>query len=82
MSNLQILFEIVGTLKMILHSVCFRSKFAAVIMGDTVVAVGERTAEYFVLGEKAWKKLPSVSRCTPGVLSINTCVATACVLPS
>ena len=58
---------------MILHSVCCRSGFAAVIMGDTVVAVGERTAEYLVLGEKAWKKLPPMNSYARGT--------TACVLP-
>ena len=48
------------------HSVCCRSHFAAVIMGDTIIAIGGRTAEYLVLGEKAWKDLPEMNGYTPG----------------
>ena len=56
-----------------LHSVCFRSHFAAVIMGDTIIAIGGQIAEYLVLGEKAWKELPRLHKSRYGIA--------ACVLP-
>ena len=71
--NLQILFEIVRNFMINLHSVCFRSYFAAVIIGDTIIAIGRQTAEYLVLGERSWKELPKMHQERFG--------ATACALP-
>ena len=65
-------------------SIFFRANCAAVIIGDTIAVFGGdsktgrthsslKTAEYLVLGENTWKKLPPMhyERASP----------TACVLP-
>jgi hypothetical protein len=67
----------------------FRSKCAAVILGDTIIVAGGmktgyrqnlesyqlsvKTAEYLVLGEDTWKKLPEMHKSRVG--------ASACLLP-
>ena len=60
----------------------FRVNCAAVVMGDTIVAIGGersdgryqmKTAEYLVLGEEKWKNLPQMHCERAG--------ATACVVP-
>ena len=63
----------------------FRSNCAAVIMRDTIVVFGGKsineqgqysklkTAEYLVLGENSWKKLPP--------MHYERVDVTACVLP-
>jgi hypothetical protein len=70
---------------LVLTVICiFRSDCAAAIMGDTIVAMGgytvnqnrsvkTKTAEYLVLGENTWKKLPPMHCDRAG--------ATACPFP-
>jgi hypothetical protein len=66
--------------------VIFRSKFAAVVMRDTIVVAGGetvldksnqtvnlKTVEYLVIGEDRWKELPQ--------MHFERAGATACLMP-
>ena len=66
--------------------VIFRSKFAAVVMQDTIVVAGGetvldesnqtvnlKTVEYLVIGEDRWKELPR--------MHFERAGATACLMP-
>ena len=62
----------------------FRARCAAVMIDDTVIAIGGhsrsendkrfvnlKTAEYLVLGEESWKKLPPMNRERAGATALR-----------
>ena len=55
--------------------IIYRSRCAAVMMGNTIVVFGgpDKTGEYLVLGESTWRKLPPMHYEREGAI--------ACVLP-